>query len=165
MGELIILWFSVRIRVGPPRISGTVTPRCGGPFSFLCRIVCQTMGGFESDIARHLRSSAGISNHMTTSACVSRQIHERFACLGRKCRTLWLGLSESAPRAAMLSKAFYAGESLCNFGMRFNAPDSAADVCCSTKSSPKALPFIVIGKDLRMAAIRQRTSMLREAKI
>jgi hypothetical protein len=69
MGELIILWFSVRIRVGPPRISGTASPRCGGAVFFCCRIVWQTPGGLESDIARHLQSSANTSRQTSTSAC------------------------------------------------------------------------------------------------
>ena len=73
MGELIILWFSVRIRVGPPRISGTASPRCGGAVSlFLIPTVCQTQGGLESDIARHLQSSAIISRQTATFACIWR---------------------------------------------------------------------------------------------
>ena len=39
---------------------------------FSCRTVCQTSGGLESGIARHLRSSGDISNHMVTSACIWR---------------------------------------------------------------------------------------------
>jgi hypothetical protein len=40
---------------------------------FFHRTVCQTPGGLESDIARHLQSSANISNHMAASACIWRR--------------------------------------------------------------------------------------------
>ena len=75
---------------GPTKNFRTVTPRCGGAVFFFRRIVCQTSGGLESVIARHLRSSAGISNHMTTSACMPRQIRRRST----------LGRTRRAPRIA-----------------------------------------------------------------
>ena len=91
MGELIILWFSVRIRVGPPRISERPRRAAAGPFSFSCRTVCQTSGGLGSGIARRLQSSAVIPSQMAASACIPRQIRWRST----------LGRTRRAPRIAI----------------------------------------------------------------